>query len=161
MRLLCIDPGTTKSGVVVFDGKRVSDVYSELDNEILLDYILHDAFKSDKLAIEMIASMGMAVGVTTFETCVWIGRFMQAYGADLVTRIKRHEVKMCLCHSMRAKDSNIRQAILDRFPTTGGGKTPQVGIKKQPGPLFGVSKHAWAALAVGITYFEERKQGSS
>ena len=59
---------------------------------------------------------------------------------------------MYLCNSMRAKDSNIRQAILDRYPTTGGGKCPQVGTKKEPGPLYGVSKDVWAAIGVGLTY---------
>ncbi len=152
MKLLCIDPGTEVSGVVIYDGKEIMFRHSGIDNyELLALVILPSVY--DHLAIEMVASYGMAVGKSVFETCVWIGRFIQAFPGDY-TKIYRKDVKMCLCHNMRAKDANIRQAILDRFPATGGGKTPQVGIKSNPGPLFGISKHAWAALGVGITWFE-------
>ena len=63
-------------------------------------------------------------------------------------------MKLCLCNSARAKDANIRAALLDRYEPTGGGKTPQVGTMSQPGPLFGFSADMWATLAVGITYQE-------
>jgi hypothetical protein len=101
----------------------------------------------------MIACYGMPVGATVFETCVWIGRFIEAWG-DEFTKVYRKETKMHLCQTMRAKDSNIRQAIIDRYPATGGGKKPQIGTKAQPGPLYGVSKDVWAALAVAITFAE-------
>lgn len=155
MKLLCIDPGTTESGFVLFDGENIIDRSSGVDNNLLLAAV-ENSIPANHLAIEMVASYGMAVGKSVFETCVWIGRFIEAFPGRY-TKVYRKDVKMCLCQSMRAKDSNIRQAILDRFPATGGGKTPQVGTKKQPGPLFGISKHAWSALAVGITYFEENK----
>jgi hypothetical protein len=152
MRLLCIDPGTTESGVVIYDGWEISFKSSGIDNEEILT-LFQGSKTFDCLAIEMVASYGMAVGKTVFETCVWIGRFIQGLGVEY-TPIYRKDVKLCLCGSYRAKDANIRQAILDKFPATGGGKTPQVGTKKEPGPLYGVSKHAWAALAVGLTWFE-------
>ena len=72
-------------------------------------------------------------------------------------KVYRSEVKMKLCHSMRAKDGNIRQAIIDRYPATGGGAIPQIGTKNQPGPLYGISKDLWSALAVAITYEESLK----
>lgn len=104
------------------------------------------------LALEMVASYGMSVGKDIFETVRWIGRLQQAYrDPEAVMLIYRRDVKMHLCGSAKAKDGNIRQALLDLFPATGGGKTPQVGIKSKPGPLFGVSTHAWAALGVAIT----------
>lgn len=93
---------------------------------------------------------------TTFETCVWIGRFIERFKREHKF-IYRKDVKLNLCNSMRAKDANVRQALLDRFEPTGGGKTPQIGTKKQPGPLFGMSSHQWSALAVGITYMETRE----
>jgi hypothetical protein len=105
-----------------------------------------------QLAIEMIASYGMAVGREVFETCVWIGRFMQAWHEPAAVRlVYRRDVKLHLCGTPQAKDPNVRQALLDMFPRTGGGATPQIGTKARPGPLYGVSSHAWPALGVAIT----------
>jgi hypothetical protein len=76
--------------------------------------------------------------------------------------VPRRYVKIALCGKTTFRDpttgslkgigdKHVRQAILDRFPGTGGGKTPQIGTKKQPGPLYGVKGHMWAALAVALT----------
>ena len=93
----------------------------------------------------MIASYGMAVGASVFETCVWIGRFMaeafSSSGRDL-HRVFRKDVKLHLCNSPRAKDANVRQALLDRIG-------PQ-GTKKAQGPTYGIKSHEWAALAVAV-----------
>lgn len=148
-RILAIDPGTTESGWCLYEDGRVvaADVF---DNNDMLDTVYHTP--ADRLAIEMIASYGMAVGREVFETCVWIGRFKQSWhDPDAVQLVYRRDVKLHLCGTSKAKDANIRQALLDLFPRTGGGKTPQIGTKAQPGPLFGVSSHAWAALGVAVT----------
>ena len=145
--ILAIDPGNKQSGWCLFDGQRVHDS-GVLDNDEMLGRVLLNRDK--RLAIEMIASYGMPVGREVFDTCVWIGRFIQAHGGD-AQLVYRKDVKMHLCGTMKAKDGNIRQAIIDLFPATGGGKIPQIGIKSQKGPLYGVSSHAWPALAVAIT----------
>jgi hypothetical protein len=151
--LLSIDPGTEKSGWCIFDGKEV--ILSGVSpNAEMLEYVkgLHWAVCGYRLAIEMVASYGMAVGREVFETVRWIGRFQQAWhDPEAVQLVYRKDVKLHLCGNPRAKDANIRQALLDMFPRTGGGKTPQIGTKSQPGPLYGVSSHAWAALAVAVT----------
>lgn len=159
--ILAIDPGTTQSGWVEYD----ADSHRVLDSDVMPNAEilarLESPSRADTLAIEMIASYGMAVGREVFETCLWIGRFMQAWREpDAVKLVYRKDVKMHLCHTNQAKDTNIRQAILDLFPRTGGGKTPQVGTKGQPGPLYGVSSHAWPALGVALTARASMKQGS-
>lgn len=149
MTILAIDPGTTESGWCVYDGAQVvaSGVF---DNAGMLETVMDTP--ADRLAIEMIASYGMAVGREVFETCVWIGRFKQAFrDPDAVELLYRKDVKLHLCGTTKAKDPNVRQALLDLFPRTGGGKTPQIGTKAQPGPLYGVSSHAWSALGVAVT----------
>ena len=88
----------------------------------------------------------MAVGAEVFETCVWIGRYLEKLQGNM-ERIKRLECKMHLCHSARANDSNIRQALTDRLGAP--------GTKKQPGITFGVTKDIWAALAVAVTFFDQ------
>ena len=156
-RVLAIDPGNENSAWVVSEGKELV-LHGLGENEAgLLDNILQGCYDDcDVMAIEMIASYGMPVGKTVFETCVWIGRFVQAWGEEFEF-VYRKDVKMHLCHSMRAKDSNVRQAIIDLYPPSGGGKCPQVGTKKDPGPLYGVSKDVWSALGVAITYAEAHK----
>lgn len=149
--ILALDPGTTKTGYCWLDEGRVAEC-GVAPNHGMLDSIRFDVHGASVLAIEMVASYGMAVGKEVFETVRWIGRFQQAWDfPEAVMLIYRQDVKLHLCNSVRAKDANIRQALLDRFPATGGGKTPQVGTKSQPGPLYGISSHAWAALGVAIT----------
>jgi hypothetical protein len=78
---------------------------------------------------------------------VWIGRFQEAWRfPSQVRKVYRQQVKLHLCGSPRAKDANIRQALLDKLG-------PQ-GTKKAPGPTYGVKSHAWAALAVAVTAAE-------
>ena len=58
---------------------------------------------------------------------------------------------MRVCGSARAKDANIRQAIIDRC---GGPES----IKKG-GPLYKVSGDVWSALAVALTWCDLRTEG--
>jgi len=155
--ILAIDPGTEKSAWCVFDGSKVINCAIE-DNLVVLSMLIRSDLSEYIVAIEMIASYGMPVGKEVFETCVWIGRFMEATvsnGANC-SLVYRKDVKLHLCNSARAKDPNVRQALIDRFEPTGGGKTPQIGTAKQPGPLYGVSSHVWAALAVAVTFHDTR-----
>ena len=157
--ILAIDPGTTESAFVLYDNGDL-EAFEKIPNEIMLERIPAWAAMSDTdhLAIEHVASYGMAVGKEVFATCVWTGRFIQRWGGPF-TAIYRADVKIHLCNSMRAKDANIRRAIIDRYPNaTGGGKNPAIGIKSAPGPLYGVSRDVWAALGVAITYDETKRR---
>jgi hypothetical protein len=99
-----------------------------------------------RCVIEMIASYGMPVGAEVFETCVYIGRLMEAFGPDRCDRLTRIEVKSHVCHSARAKDGNIRQALIDRLGPP--------GTKRAPGGTYGISGDVWAALAVAVTWLD-------
>jgi hypothetical protein len=145
--LLAIDPGNTHSAYAVFEAGRLTK-HGKLPNDLMADLIEVNRRFTDHMAIEMIASYGMAVSATVFDTCVWIGRFTQAFGADKVTQIKRMDVKMHLCHDSRAKDANIRAALIDRFG--------EPGTKKNPGILYGVKADIWAAIAVGVTWLDNQ-----
>lgn len=145
--ILAIDPGTTESGWVLLDDGQVYDS-GVMSNADILDHVRHAPDNGQKLAIEMIASYGMAVGREVFETCVMIGRLIEAWHSpDDVRLVYRRDVKLLLCGSPRAKDANIRVALIDMF----GGKDKAVGKKAAPGPLYGVKSHAWAALGVAVT----------
>lgn len=155
MRILAIDPGPIQSAYVELEGGRPVG-HEKCDNDYLLGWVCSVAHQHDHVAIEMIASFGMAVGAEVFETVLWIGRFVQAIAerAHTPKLIYRLKVKQTLCHDSRAKDANIRQAIIDRF----GGKEAAIGRKAAPGPLYGISGDEWSALAVALTYAEELAQ---
>lgn len=105
------------------------------------------------LVVEQVASYGMAVGKDVFETVFWSGRFCQAWPGEW-HRMPRKDVKMHLCGNNAAKDSNIACALIDRFdPMRTYGKMGK-GWKSNPGPLYGVSKDIWAALALAITFWD-------
>jgi hypothetical protein len=140
MIIFAIDPGNEKSAFVLYDTEQKIIIDKRiLDNGLLLVYMRDVVY--DELAIEMIASYGMPVGKTVFDTCLWVGRFVQAALPCKAHLIYRKDEKMFLCASMKAKDSNIRQALIDLL----GKETTK-----------GCSKDIWAALAVAITFYGTR-----
>jgi hypothetical protein len=148
--ILAIDPGPEQSAYVQYANGPVES--GILPNEELLESI-RLVFEISHLAIEGIACYGMPVGKETFDTCIWIGRFIEANGG-VHNLVYRSDVKMHLCRSMRAKDPMIRQALIDRF---GPGKEKAIGTKKNPGPLYGIKSHCWSALAVAVTYCDTNR----
>lgn len=172
-RLLAIDPGPELSAWVIYDlDERRPIKWLKEPNEAVLVLIDQPGLFQD-CAIEMVASYGMAVGQTVFETCVWTGRFIERWmtparrlpiGSDdwfalnphtgrryEPMRVFRKEAKLHLCGTHRAKDANVRQALIDRY---GPGKERAIGLKASPGPLYGLKADCWAALAVAITAAE-------
>jgi len=153
--LLAIDPGPIESGWVHLGWSYDADLMKILGagvakNEDLLGAVREqDAY----LAIEKVVSYGMSVGAEVFETVYWSGRFAQAFHSpDKVIRVPRLDVKLHLCKVSQAKDMHIRQALIDMY----GGKDMAIGKKANPGPLYAVKSHAWAALALGITVRETK-----
>jgi hypothetical protein len=123
MKLATIDPGTEKSAFVLWDGKRPTASFIEENGKLLTFlYRSRQGNEFEHIAIEGIQCQGMAVGAETFTTCIWIGRFIEAWGGEW-SLVYRNEVKMHLCGSPRAKDPNIRQALIDKF----GGESKAIG----------------------------------
>lgn len=146
--IFAIDPGSEKSAFVLWD-KGAFIKGGILDNLEIMNTII-SLPEDTEIVIEMVASYGMPVGWEIFETVFWIGRFYQ-FALRLKfkpERIYRKDVKITLCNSMKAKDSNIRQRLIDLIG--------DVGTKKEPGPLYGMrnagGKDVWAALAIAITW---------
>ena len=147
--IIGIDPGNVESAFVIWNGERIID-FGKVPNEELLSNLAGGiTTPANELVIEQVASYGMPVGATVFETVFWSGRFAEAWN-DPWYRIKRLDVKMHLCGDSRAKDGNIRQALIDRFEP---GLQPR---KKPCGVLKGISADVWAALAVAVTWYDNR-----
>ena len=157
--ILAIDPGNTESGFALIDPITCRPVEAgKISNEQLLDHLHQWLVYGPEdyvtnVAIEMVASYGMPVGQDIFETCVWAGRFQQVcesfggYGlpCDLVYR---KNVKLHLCHTTKAKDSNITQALIDRFAS--GQPNRGKGTKADPGWFFGFKADIWQAYALAV-----------
>lgn len=139
MRILGIDPGTTQSGWAILEGGNVCEA-GVSKNDVLL-YTLNN-IDADVMAIEVFEARGMPIGDDSIETILFTGMLMQEWYADLI-RVRRREVKSHLCGSSKAKDRNVRQALIDIFGPP--------GTTKNPGGTYGVTSHAWAALAVAVT----------
>jgi hypothetical protein len=146
MKIVAIDPGPVQSALVTLSPNRKIIQASIEDNDRIakcLRYGLNSLEGFPYLAIEMIASYGMPVGAEVFNTCTWIGRFEEAYAhSDLTARYFRKDIKLHLCGSNRARDSNVRRALIDLLGPA--------GVKRNPGPTYGIKKDMWAALAVAV-----------
>lgn len=153
MSILAIDPGSEQSGWVVYEDGRVVECGHWSNEKLVGGLGIIPVFH---LAIEWVDHYGMAVGRDVFETCRWVGKFEEAWWGDNALLIPRREIKLELCGSARAKDSNVRAALIDRF----GGRQKAIGRKAAPGPLYGVpgdNGHKWAALALAVVAEERLK----
>ena len=152
MEVIGIDPGTNESALVWYDWPSRTVTGKCIDENAQVLAILADARQGmvSHVAIEMVQNYGKAVGSEVFDTCVWIGRFIEAWSGPF-TLITRPKVNMHICLNRNAKDPWIRQALIDKF---GPGKRQAIGLKKSPGPLYGFKTHLWAALAVCVTWAE-------
>src|SRR5262245_8568460 len=98
-RFIGIDPGPVQSGVVLLDPRLGVVGASVLRNGDVINW-LKTGQHADGVAIEWFSSYGMSVGREVFDTCLWAGRFVQAWPyPDDVYLIPRAEVKLALCGS--------------------------------------------------------------
>jgi hypothetical protein len=152
MTILAIDPGNTHSGIALIESGTCKPIKAaKLPNAEVLELITATTY--DHLSIEMIASYGMAVGKEVFDTCVWIGRFIQHHDHRInedaaCTLVYRRDVKLHHCHSAKAKDANITQALIDRFAS--GQPNRGKGTKAEPGWFHGFAADIWQAYALAV-----------
>jgi hypothetical protein len=131
-----------------YDGKPIE--FLKEKNEFILHRLrqYRNSNPTDLYLIEMIQSFGLPVGKEVFETCVWIGRFTEALYPCRVEFVYRIEEKLYLCHTTRANDSTIRQALIDRYGST---REEAIGKNASKGPLHGLKGDCWSALAIAVT----------
>ena len=157
--ILAIDPGNTHSGYALIDPHTRRPIRAgKIPNTEVLTLIGTTDYTH--LSIEMIASYGMAVGKEVFETCVWIGRFIEyhrAYGTNCEhALVYRRDVKLHHCHSSKAKDANITQALIDRFAP--GQPNRGKGTKAKPGWFHGFAADIWQAYALAVHTADTNEQ---
>lgn len=143
--IIGIDPANVQSALCVFDGERIFE-HGVINNDTFFDTVLSLQERDNAhVFIEDIQSMGMAVGASVFNTCKYIGRLQLLCEQNNIPyeMVKRTDIKLHHCNTTRAKDKNIRAALIERF----GGK----GTKANKGFFYGVSgSDEWSAAAISI-----------
>lgn len=156
MKIFAIDPGNRESGYVLADSSLKPIMFGKIDNAELLVVIANlPGNDKYKFVIEGIASYGMPVGAEVFETAEYIGyvsRFIEENHYVKPVKIFRKDEKITICHSMKATDATIKQALVDRFAA--GMSNYGKGTKKNPGWFYGFKADVWSAYAIAVTYHD-------
>ena len=158
MKILAIDPGCRESAWCEFNPLaatpklRFIAAGKEKNKDLLRKIHQFGPRLNVVMAVEMIKSYGNVMGDEVIETCVWIGRFIQAWGGEHEL-LPRKTVVTQICNNPRAKDSNVRAALIDRF----GGR----GAEKKGGALADVKNDMWSALAVAVAFSELKNQNQN
>ena len=177
MNIIAVDPGRVRSAVVEFDTGTHRPMSWTISENVNLRISLHglgQTYPDSVLVIEQFKSYGATVGDDVLMSVLWSGRFIEAFGGEHCL-IPRATVKGHICHDARAKDSNVRQALIDYFggrqTAIGGKKCPAchgkgwrgrsheactpcagTGWEYPPGPLAGITTDMWSALALAVAY---------
>lgn len=157
--VFAIDPGNEQSAycimteeykLIQFAKKKNKEVMTDM-----LNWLQGEQIKS--VVIERMMNYSNNVGQSVFLTCEWIGRFAQEAEKQVyVDYLFRKDEKMYLCQTMKANDSAIRHALIDRFAVF--DKTNGRGTKKNPDVFYGVSADCWSAIAIATTYLDMQKE---
>ena len=161
-----IDPGNIQSALAVYDGEKLisfgtypndvffsclkEEMYSLLEETGIIEWNKDmwmkkpEEIRNFRIYMETIQSYGMPVGQEVFDTCFFIGRLMDRFENHgmLYEMVKRTEIKLHHCNSTRAKDTNIKAALVERF----GDR----GTKAAPGFFYGVRGDEWSACAIAV-----------
>lgn len=149
--ILAFDPGPSACGVVLYDAdnRRVLEAHKAMPVGGACGRAHYHSSEPLLVAIERVQSYGIS-GASLLRTSEVVGRLWQsAIVADVpVQLVYRREVLRALDVTGKGnRDSLVRQRLIEMH---GGERRAAVGTKKAPGPLYGVSGHAWAALAVAV-----------
>ena len=154
MIVLSIDTGTTESAYAVMNYHKQERLveFGKIHNDAMIDKIINLSSKINFVCYEEFASYGMPIGQTTMKSIWWNGYFCAICEKSNLPfyPVLRKDVKMHICQTMKAKDANIRQAIIDKYG--------EPGTKKNPGMLYGASKDVWSAIAINLTFNDQKNE---
>ena len=154
--IFAIDPGAQESAWVQYDvrGDIPTREFGKQGNAEVREMV-RSLDDTHRLVVEMVGhyGTGMAVGATIFDTCVWIGRFLEAWdsthGVPGAVMLRKTAVTHA-CGTPRGSDSNVRQAMIDRWE-------PDLQPRCRPkGVLRDMTADVFQALALAAAYAELR-----
>lgn len=152
---MAIDPGNVQSAYTFMNEHNKILMKGKADNYHVLGLIRKNRNKITHMVCEMIAQYGMGVGASTFHTCVWIGEFKREFAGNTVKHkdfylLYRKSYVSYICNDTRAKDGDVRQAMVDRYG--------EPGTMKHPGPTYGFTKDMWQSLAIASYFVDRHKE---
>lgn len=161
MLILGIDPGTAHCGWVLWEtelqgGCVVVSGDDTVDAMLLRINLVHSLDPSTVVVIERVQSTGQA-GADLLQTAEIVGRLQQRAldRGHRVALVYRREVLAALDVTGKgSRDTLVSQRLKEMFPA---GK----GTKANPGPLYGLSGHAWQALAVAVALLHLDRAGGA
>lgn len=189
-QILAIDPGTSKTGYTILDQETMVPIrFAKIPNEEMLELLktlVEDHPLVANVVCEFPVARGQMAGNDLFATIEYAGRYHQIC-EDLGVpfhKFDRKDVKMTVCGNNRAKDPQVRQALIDLYggdqmaiggkkckPCGGKGVRGRektvcescqgLGLQSPRGPLHGFSADVWAALGVGISWITMQKENQS
>ena len=147
MIILGIDPGPEKCGVALYDTDECRALFADSGTpvELVLERIDRSLAMVDLVVVERVQSYGIAGGslLRTAEVC---GRFQQKaldVGLEVLLIYRRQVLRDLDVTGKGNRDSLVRHRLIEIH---GGTREVACGKKSCPGPLYGVSGHAWQAL---------------
>ena len=153
-----VDPGPLASGLIVYEVPEEGAVGRVLHTEkqasldtvrFALDAWRRRAAQSGtpcSVAVERTQAGPPSTAVV--RTTEVVGRLWEACTArsmDCHLYYRRQVLQALGCARHGNKDSHVRNALIEIH---GGSRQVAIGKKADPGPLYGVSSHAWQALGV-------------
>jgi len=146
--LIAIDTGPTITTYTRMKGG-VPYRHETLENSLFCEWLRTTLAweRVDNVAVEMLVSYGTLQGNSVYDSILMVGRVQEICLTAMtpVTLVPASIKASTICHRSRGvKRTDMNNELLRLY----GGK----GTKKEPGPLYGVSKHAWSSLAVAHVF---------
>lgn len=166
-RIIGVDPGPEMSGMVVIDDEfKVLEHYDQIETWKIrcLEMPSNDAVWVTLVAEDVSIRTGGTPGQMyaqwgkTIQTAKTIGKLEMICAERGWGYIESNPStwRARFCGTAGASPAQIKACVRDVYESRGlacgGGKQPSQGIKRQPGPLYGLKGHAWDALGVALTY---------
>lgn len=163
MQYIGIDPGTTVSGVVIWSDVDHKVVWTDgkIENDVLLNWLRRCYWLNygtcTALIVEALSPRGMSLDRNTMATIKLTGRLEEiGHNSTLETILMERDVikrELLGRTNLPGADSKIRSLLVDEA----GPK----GTKKEPGPTFGVSNHAWQALGAVWAWMQQKRESAT
>lgn len=169
--ILAIDPGTTQSAYAMIRQDYSIISAAKVENDDVLRLVQIGDY--DEMVIECMEARHVqngVIGAETYDTCYWIGRYMQAAidRGKPVHRVYRSEERKRLVPTKKNRlpphpasvgqtaDSQIRATLIRRFAKhdfkNGKGKATCKDT------FYGFAKDMWSAYAVGVVFLDRRQE---